>query len=46
MTPKESFISPTAKFSLSNNVNVALDIALEEELLEMESDDKLHPLSQ
>ena len=46
MTPKESFLSPTAKFLPSYNVDVALDLAWEGELLEMESDDKLQPVSQ
>ena len=46
MTPKGSFLSPPAKFLLSNNVDVALDLALEGELLEMESDDKLQLVSQ
>ena len=46
MIHKESFISPTAKFLLSNNVDVALDLYGEGELLEIESDDKLHPVSQ
>ena len=46
MTPKESFLSPPDNFLLSNNVDVALDIACEGELLEMESDDKFQPVSQ
>ena len=46
MTPKESFLSPTAKILLSNNVDVALDLAWEGELLDMEYDDKLQPVSQ
>ena len=46
MNPKKSFLSPTAKFLLSNNVNVALDIAWEGELLEVEYDDTLQPVSQ
>ena len=46
MTPKESFLSSNAKFLLSNNIDVALDLSLEGELLEMESDDKLQPVSQ
>ena len=33
-------------FLLFNNVDVVLYIALEGELLEMDSDDKLHPVSQ
>ena len=46
MNPKESFLSPTAKLLLYNNVDVALDLAWEGELLEMESNDKLQPVSQ
>ena len=46
MNPKESFLSPTAEFLLFNNVDVALDLAWEGELLEMESNDKLQPVSQ
>ena len=46
MTSKESFLSPDAKFLLSNNVDVALDLDLKGEFLEMESDDKLQPVSQ
>ena len=46
MSPKERFLYPTAKMLLSNNINVSLDIALEGELLEMKSDDKLQPVSQ
>ena len=46
MTPKESFLSPTANFLLSNNFDVTLGLALEGELLEMESDDNLQPVSQ
>ena len=46
MTPKESFLFPTDKMLQSNNVDVALDIAGERELLEMESDDKLQPVLQ
>ena len=46
MIPKESILSPPAKFLLSNNVDVALDLAWEGELLDMESDDKLQPVSQ
>ena len=45
MTPKESFLSPTAKFLLYNNVDVALYLAWYGELLDMESDYKLHPVS-
>ena len=46
MTPKESFLSPIAIFLLFNNADVALDIAWEVDLLEMESEDKLQPVSQ
>ena len=46
MTPKESFLYPTDKILLSYNVNVDLDLAWEKELSEMESDDKLQPVSQ
>ena len=46
MTPKESFLSPNAKILLSNNVNVALETAWEGELLEMDSDENLHSVSQ
>ena len=41
MTPIESFISPTAKCLLFNDVDVALDLVWEVEFLEMESEDKL-----
>ena len=46
MTPEESFLSPTVIYLLFNDVYVALDISLEGELLEMESEDKLQPVSQ
>ena len=46
MINKESYISPPAKILLSNNVDVALDLAWKGELLEIESDDKLQPVSQ
>ena len=46
MTPKEIFLSPTAIFLLFNDVDVALDLAWEGELLEMDSEDKLQPVSQ
>ena len=46
MTPKEKFLSPNAIFLLFNDVNVALDLALEVEFLDIESEDKLHPVSQ
>ena len=45
MTPKESFLSLNAIFLLFNNIDVALDLAWEGELLEMDSDDKLQPVS-
>ena len=45
MTPKESFLYPNAIFLLFNNVDAALDLALEGELLEMESEDKLQAVS-
>ena len=32
MTPKESLLSPTAIFLLFNDTDVAMDLALEEEL--------------
>ena len=41
MTPKESFLSPNAIVLLFNNVDVALDLAREGELLDIESKDKL-----
>ena len=46
MTPKESFLSSNAIFLLFNNVDVALDLAWEGYLLDMESEDKLQPVSQ
>ena len=46
MTPKESFLSPTDLFLLFNDVDVALDLAWEGELLEMESEDKIQPVPQ
>ena len=46
MTPKESFLSPTAIFLQFNDVNVDLDLTWEGELLNMYSDDKLQPVSQ
>ena len=46
MTPKESFLSPTAIFLLFHDVDVALDLALEVEMLDMESEDKLQPVLQ
>ena len=46
MNPKERFLSHNAIFLLFNNVDVALDISVEGELLEMECEDKLQPVSQ
>ena len=46
MTPKESFLSPNAIFLLFYDVDVALYIALEGEMLEINSEDKLQPVSQ
>ena len=46
MTHKESLLSPTANFSLFYDVGVALDIDWEGELLSMDSEDKLQPVSQ
>ena len=46
MTPKEGLLSPTATFLLFYDVNVALYLDWEEELLEMESEDKIQPVSQ
>ena len=46
MTPKESSISPNAIYLLFYDVNVALDLDWEGEMLEMESEDKLQPVSQ
>ena len=46
MTPKESLLSPTAIFLLFYDVDVALDITLEGELLDMESEYKLQIGSQ
>ena len=46
MTPKESFLSPTDIFFLFNDVDVDLDLAWEGELLEMDYEDKLQPVSQ
>ena len=45
MTPKESLLSPTATLLLFYNVDVTPDLALEGELLEMESEKKLQPVS-
>ena len=46
MTPKEIFLSPTTILLLFNDVDVALDLALEGGLLEMESEYKLQLVSQ
>ena len=46
MTPKESFLSPNAIFLIFKYVNVALDLDWEGELLEMESKEKIQPVSQ
>ena len=46
MTPKESLLSPTAIYLPFYDVNMALDIAWEEELLDMESKYKLQPVPQ
>ena len=46
MTSKENLLSPTAIFLLFYDVDVALDIDLEGELLEMDSEDKVQPVSQ
>ena len=46
MTPKKSLLSPNDIFLLFYDVDVALDLAWEGELLDTESEDKLHPVSQ
>ena len=46
MTPKESLLSPNAIFLLFYDVDMDLDLAWEGELLEMESEYKLQPMSQ
>ena len=46
MTPKENFLPPIAIFLLFYDVYVALDLTWEGELLEMESEEKLQPVSQ
>ena len=46
MTHKEIFLSPNAIYLLFNNVGVALDLAWQGDFLEMDSDDKLQPVSQ
>ena len=45
MTHKESLLSPTATFLLFYDVNVALDLDLEGELLDMDSKEKVHTVS-
>ena len=46
MTSKESLLFPNAMFLLFYDADVALDIAWEVDLLEMEYEDKLQPVSQ
>ena len=46
MTLKGSFLSPTAIFLLFNDVDVALDLAWEGELLEMDFEENIQPVSQ
>ena len=46
MAPKESFLSPAAIFVLFNDVDVALDIAWEGDLADMEHEDMLQPVPQ
>ena len=46
MNPKESLISPNGIYVLFYDVDVALDITLEVELLDMDSEDNLKPVSQ
>ena len=45
MNPKEILLSPNAIYLLYYDVNVALDLAWEGELLKMDYEDKLQPLS-
>ena len=45
MNRQEILFSATATFLLFNDVGVALYISLEGELLDMESEEKLQPLS-
>ena len=45
MTHQESLLSPTATFSLFHDVGVTLDIALEVELLDMESEENFQIVS-
>ena len=46
MNPKDSLLSRNATFLPFYYVNVALVIAWEVELLDMDSEDKLQPVSQ
>ena len=46
MTPKESLFSPTAIFLRFYDVDVALGLAWEEYLLEMDYEHKIKPVSQ
>ena len=46
MTPKERFLSTNAIFLLFNDGDVALDLPLKGNLLEMQSEEKLQPVSQ
>ena len=46
MTRQYSLLSPTDTSSLFYDVGVALDLTREGEFLDMESDDKLQPVSQ
>ena len=46
MTPKEILLSPTAIYLLLYDVDVALDLAWEGDLLEIESEENLQPVSQ
>ena len=45
MNPKEILLSPTAIYLLFYDVDMALDLAWEGELLEMDSEEKLQPVS-
>ena len=45
MNPKDNLLSPNAIYLLFYDVDVALDLAWEGELFEMEYEDKLQPLS-
>ena len=46
MTPREIFLSPNAIFLLFYDVDVSLYLALDGELLEIEYEDNLRPVSQ